>query len=84
MKTRAPQPAAQTPKQADRRLGKHLLWIVLIKLLVLYGLWYGLIRPNKVKVTITDIEHIYTSSSEKEVQPTLPAPRSTAPRSTAP
>ena len=70
---RAPYTTTQTPKD-DHRLGKHLLLIVLIKLLVLYALWYGLIRPNKVTVTTTDIEHIYTSSGEKMVQPTSPAP----------
>lgn len=64
----------QVTKQTDRRLGKHLLLIVIIKLLVLYGLWYGFIRPNKVKVTTHDIEQIYTSTGERMIQKTSSAP----------
>ncbi|AXF84910.1 hypothetical protein DTO96_100626 [Ephemeroptericola cinctiostellae] len=74
MDTRAPQTEAQTPNKTDRRLGKHLLLIVLIKLLVLYGLWYGLIRPNKVKVTTQDIEQIYTRSGGPMAQPASTTP----------
>lgn len=37
-------------------LAKHLIWIVLIKLAVLYGLWYAFVRPYFVEVTPTQIE----------------------------
>lgn len=40
-------------------LGKHLLIFVIIKILILYGLWYTLIRPYKVKVDIPDISRLY-------------------------
>ena len=47
----------------DRVLGWHLLWVVLIKMLVLYGLWSVFIKPNKVKVDVLDVQRLYQGGS---------------------
>lgn len=46
-------------------LGKHLLLIIVIKILILYCLWYTLIRPYKVQV---DVNHIYNVQSDESYQ----------------
>lgn len=43
----------------DRILGRHLLLLVLIKIVILYGLWYVFIKPNKVKVDVYDVQRLY-------------------------
>ena len=52
----------KTPKKLisnDRKLGRHLFLLVLLKVVVLYGLWAVLIKPNKVKVDVSDVQRIY-------------------------
>lgn len=44
-------------------LRTHLLWIVIIKMLLLYGLWFLLIKPNKVKVNTNDLQQLYSRES---------------------
>lgn len=51
-------------------LRTHLLWIVIIKMLLLYGLWFLLIKPNKVKVNTNDLQQLY--SRESGTRPTTP------------
>ena len=51
-------------------LRTHLLWIVIIKMLLLYGLWFLLIKPNKVKVNTSDLQQLY--SRESGTRPTTP------------
>lgn len=41
------------------RLRTYLWWIVILKMLLLYGLWFVLIKPNKVRVEPADIQQIY-------------------------
>lgn len=49
-------------------LGKHLLLIVIIKVVVLYCLWYVLIKPYKVKVEIEQIYNVQPEvSNQKEL-----------------
>ena len=43
----------------DRILGRHLLLLVFIKIVILYGLWYVFIKPNKVKVDVSDVQRLY-------------------------
>lgn len=43
----------------DCILGRHLLLLVFIKIVILYGLWYVFIKPNKVKVDVSDVQRIY-------------------------
>jgi hypothetical protein len=40
--------------------GQHLIFIILFKMLVLYGFWYAYIKPNKVKVDDVDMLEIYS------------------------
>ncbi|MBS1174119.1 MAG: hypothetical protein H6R05_250 [Burkholderiaceae bacterium] len=47
----------------DRVLGQHLLLLVLIKMVVLYGLWSVFIKPNKVKVDVSDVQRLYQGGS---------------------
>lgn len=35
----------------DRRgLGRHLIFLVILKIVLLFALWYTLIKPHKVKI----------------------------------
>ena len=43
----------------DRILGRHLLLLVFIKIVILYGLWYVFIKPNKIKVDVSDVQRLY-------------------------
>ena len=43
----------------DRILGRHLLLLVFIKIVILYGPWYVFIKPNKVKVDVSDVQRLY-------------------------
>ena len=43
----------------DRLLGRHLLLLVFVKIVILYGLWFAFIRPNKVKLDVSDVQRIY-------------------------
>ncbi len=52
-----------TQKQ-NRTLTFHLILIVLIKISVLYGLWYVFIKPNKVHVNANDIEYLYRNNNQ--------------------
>lgn len=31
-------------------LGRHLVFLVILKIVLLFGLWYALIKPYKVKI----------------------------------
>jgi len=35
---------------ADQRLVKRLAWVLVIKLVLLYGLWWGFVRDQRVTV----------------------------------
>ncbi|MDO8321227.1 cytochrome oxidase putative small subunit CydP [Rhodoferax sp.] len=35
---------------ADQRLVKRLAWVLAIKLVLLYGLWWGFVRDQRVTV----------------------------------
>ncbi len=48
---------------SDRRLGWHLLWIVLFKAAVLYLLWSLFIQPYRVKVSQEHLDCLYSSSA---------------------
>jgi hypothetical protein len=37
-------------KPVDQLLVKRLAWVLVIKLLVLYGLWWGFVRDQRVTV----------------------------------
>ena len=54
----------------DRKLGWHLLLLVIIKIVILYGLWAVFIKPNKVKVGVSDVQRMYQgqSTSPSDVQ----------------
>jgi hypothetical protein len=47
------------PFSRDQLLSWHLLLLVFIKVVVLYGLWFAFIKPNKVKVDVSDVQRIY-------------------------
>ena len=47
----------------DQILGRHLLVLVLIKILILFGLWSLFIKPNKVKVDVSDVQRMYQGQS---------------------
>lgn len=44
-------------------LRKHLFWILLIKMIVLYGLWLVFIKPNKVHLNQDNLDCLYGNSS---------------------
>lgn len=44
-------------------LGWHLLWIILLKLVVLYVLWLVFVQPYKVVVNREALSCLYSSSS---------------------
>lgn len=47
-----------------RSLLKHeLLWIIVIKMIVLYALWAAFIKPNKVHVTPDNVANTMLSST---------------------
>ncbi len=49
-------------------LGKHLLLIIIIKVVILYCLWFVLIKPYKVKVAIEQIYNVQPEvSNQKEL-----------------
>jgi hypothetical protein len=37
-------------KSADQLLVKRLAWVLVIKLILLYGLWWGFVRDQQVTV----------------------------------
>lgn len=47
-------------------LSKHLLLIVIIKVLILYCLWYTLVRLYKVKFNVHDIYNVQSDQSLSE------------------
>ena len=51
-------------RYSDRRLGWHLLWIVLLKMGFLYLLWSFFIQPYRIKVNQDHLNCLYSSSSD--------------------
>ena len=49
---------------SGRSLGWHLIWIVLLKIAVLYVLWLIFIQPNKIKVDQNDVDCLYSSRAQ--------------------
>lgn len=44
--------------------GQHLIVIVLVKMVILYGIWYVYIKPNKVTVSDADMVQIYSPNGQ--------------------
>lgn len=51
------------PTKKMPSLGRHLFWVVLIKMILLYGLWFFFVKPNKVHLDKTDLDRLYSSQS---------------------
>lgn len=49
---------------SERSLGWHLIWIVLLKITILYVLWLIFIQPNKIKVDQNDLDCLYSSRAQ--------------------
>lgn len=46
-------------------LGRHLVFLVILKIVLLFGLWYTLIKPHKVKIdSDRAAAHIATPSNQ--------------------
>lgn len=54
-----------TYSATDRRLLKHLAWVLVVKGFLLYGLWYFLVAPYRVAVNadVMRLRMIATHSS---------------------
>lgn len=46
---------------------QHLLFIIVFKMIILYGFWYAYIKPNKVVVHDSDMLNLYSPSGQKPV-----------------
>lgn len=44
--------------------GQHLIVIILVKMVILYGIWYAYIKPNKVTVSDADMVQIYSPNGQ--------------------
>lgn len=49
-------------------LAKHLLVIIIIKVLILYCLWYVLIRPYKVQVDVSQVYNVQSNDSYQHLK----------------
>lgn len=61
-------------KTSSSSLGKHIFWILLVKVVVLTGLWHAFIKPNKVRVQPADVEHLYRNDAAPALKKPNPAP----------